>query len=306
MNEKETVFINDKVIKKILNSEKRECREYLARIISGVLNISEEDIIDNIELIEPDISSNINSVDSKVDSIYKVDDKYINIEINYNNKRIVTIKNNIYLYNIILRQIGKSKDYKNVLSVIQININNYDLFKEGDFIYKSQMIETKYKKKRDEMITIYDINLDYLKKIDYTEIIERNYNLEKILYIFICNDNKELDYIYKGDKIMEKVREDFDHIKAALDEMLYYNPEELERQADEYEREMARKEGREEGLKEGRAEGRAEGLIEGKEQGLKEKESEIVFKLKEKNYSIEEIGNITSLCEKEIKEIIDN
>ena len=190
MKEKETVFINDKVIKKILNSEKRECREYLARIISGVLNISEEDIIDNIELIEPDISSNTNSVDSKVDSIYKVDDKYINIEINYNNKRIVTIKNNIYLYNIILRQIGKSKDYKNVLSVIQININNYDLFKEGDFIYKSQMIETKYKKKRDEMITIYDINLDYLKKIDYTEIIERNYNLEKILYIFICNDKK--------------------------------------------------------------------------------------------------------------------
>ena len=289
MNEKETVFINDKVIKKILNSEKRECREYLARIISGVLNISEEDIIDNIELIEPDISSNINSVDSKVDSIYKVDDKYINIEINYNNKRIVTIKNNIYLYNIILRQIGKSKDYKNVLSVIQININNYDLFKEGDFIYKSQMIETKYKKKRDEMITIYDINLDYLKKIDYTEIIERNYNLEKILYIFICNDNKELDYIYKGDKIMEKVREDFDHIKAALDEMLYYNPEELERQADEYEREMARKEGREEGLK------------EGNEKALQE----IVISMYNANFSVEDISKYTNLSYEEINNIIE-
>ena len=294
MKEKETVFINDKVIKKILNSEKRECREYLARIISGVLNISEEDIIDNIELIEPDISSNINSVDSKVDSIYKVDDKYINIEINYNNKRIVTIKNNIYLYNIILRQIGKSKDYKNVLSVIQININNYDLFKEGDFIYKSQMIETKYKKKRDEMITIYDINLDYLKKIDYTEIIERNYNLEKILYIFICNDNKELDYIYKGDKIMEKVREDFDHIKAALDEMLYYNPEELERQADEYEREMARKEGREEGLK------------EGKENGKIEMIKEIIFNMLKLNYSINDICKSTNLSYEEVNNIIKN
>ena len=297
MNEKETVFINDKVIKKILNSEKRECREYLARIISGVLNIRVKDIIDNIELIEPDISSNINSVDSKVDSIYKVDDKYINIEINYNNKRIVTIKNNIYLYNIILRQIGKSKDYKNVLSVIQININNYDLFKEGDFIYKSQMMDTKYKKKRDEMITIYDINLDYLKKIDYTKIIERNYNLEKILYIFICNDNKELDYIYKGDKIMEKVREDFDHIKAALDEMLYYNPEELERQADEYEREMARKEGREEGLKEGKELGINEGIYL--------RNVEIVLNMYNANFSIEDISKYTNLSYEEINNIIE-
>ena len=127
---KESVFINDKIIKKILNSEKKECREYLARIISGVLKIDINTIKDSIELIEPDVSNNINSVDSKVDSIYKTKDNYINIEINYNNKRIVTIKNNIYLYNMILRQVGKSKEYKDVLPVIQININNYDLFKD--------------------------------------------------------------------------------------------------------------------------------------------------------------------------------
>ena len=179
----QNVFINDKVIKKILNSEKKECREYLARIIGGVLNIDIETIKDNIELIEPDISSNINSVDSKVDSIYKLNDKYINIEINYNNKRIVTIKNNIYLYNMILRQIGSSREYKNVLSVIQININNYDMFKEGRFLYESSLREKISGKVRDEMITVYDINLDYLKKIDYTKIIEGDYNLEKILYI---------------------------------------------------------------------------------------------------------------------------
>ena len=137
------------------------------------------------------------------------------------------------------------------------------------------MIETKYHEIRDEMITIYDINLDYLKKIDYTKIIERNYNLEKILYIFICNEKEKLDYIYKGDSVMEKIREDFDHIKAALDELLYYNPEELERQADEYERKMARKE------------------------GIKE----IVLKLKEKNYSIEEIKDITNLSYEEINNI---
>ena len=291
---KETVFINDKVIKKILNSEKSECREYLARIISGVLNIDVNIVKDNIELIEPEVSSNIHNVDSRVDSIYKVEDRYINIEINYNNKRIVTVKNNIYLYNMILRQIGSSKDYRNVLSVIQININNYDLFKEGRFIYESKLREKRSNKVRDEMITIYDINLEYLNKIGYNEIIERDYNLEKILYIFICNKKEELDYIYKGDKVMEKVREDFDHIKRALDEMLYYNPEELERQADEYERDMARKEGREEGHKQGLEEGRIEERIK------------IIINLYNSSLSIDEISNITRISRDEVENIIIN
>ena len=269
-------FINDRVVKKLLNSENKECREYLSRIISGVLKVDVEEILENIELIEPEVGSNINSVNSIVDVIYKSDNKYFNIEINYNNKRLVTVKNNIYLYNMVLRQVKTTKDYSKVLPVIQININNYDLFNEGKFIYESKMIEKETKKERDEMITIYDINLDYLKKIDYTKIIERGYNLEKILYIFICNEKEELDYIYKGDKVMEKVREGFDKITSALDEMLWYDPEELNRLADEYEREMARKEGRQEGIE--------EGLVEGKKS--------IVQVLLKKNKSIKEISEL--------------
>ena len=87
---------------------------------------------------------------------------------------------------------------------------------------------------------------------------------------------------------MEKVREDFDHIIRALDELLYYDPVDLERQADEYEREMARKEGLEQGREEGR------------EEGLKEKEREFVLKLRNKNYSIKEISDITELSEIEV------
>ena len=93
---------------------------------------------------------------------------------------------------------------------------------------------------------------------------------------------------------MEKVREDFDHIKAALDEMLYYNPEELERQADEYEREMARKEGKEEGLK------------EGKEIGKIEMIKEIIFNMLKLNYSINDICKSTNLSYEEVNNIIKN
>ena len=54
-------------------------KEYLSRIISGVLNMDVNVIKDNIE---PEVGSNINVVNSIVDVIYKSDNKYFNIEIN--------------------------------------------------------------------------------------------------------------------------------------------------------------------------------------------------------------------------------
>lgn len=285
------VFINDRVVKKILNSEEEECREYLSRIISGVHKIDVNIIKDNIELIEPEVGSNINTVNSIVDVIYKSDNKYFNIEINYNNKRIVTVKNNIYIYHMLLRQVKKQSDYSNILPIIQININNYDLFKEGRFIYESSIREKVSHKKRDELITIYDINLEYLKKIDYNKIIERNYNLEKILYIFICNNKNILDYIYKGDKVMEKVREDAEVITRGLDDILYYDPVMLEEQANEYERKIAR----EEGFNEGRE--------EGKKEGIKENQKEMIKNMLDKNMDLNLISDITKISIKEIEKM---
>ena len=267
----ELVFINDKVVKKILNSERRECREYLVRIISGVTGIDYKLLKDNIELITPEISGNANIINSTVDSIFKSKKEYFNIEINYNNSQIVEIKNNVYLYNLILRQVKRKEDYNKVNPVIQININNYDKFKEGDFIYKSEMIETKYQKRRDKMITIYDINLEFLSSIDYNEIKKGNrYNLAKLLYIFICNNEGILDYIYNGDEIMLEIKDEFKSTIKELDEMLYYDPEELKRMIAEEEYRDAIEEGREEGIKEGREEGIKEGIKEGKLETQKE------------------------------------
>ena len=225
---KEIKFINDKVVKKILNSEDAENKEYLIRIISGVTGIDINLLRDNIKLVTNEIGSNINNVNSLVDTIYNDSLEYINIEINYNYSKSLIVKNNIYVYHMILRQVKKSTDYDNISPVIQININGYDLFKKGEFIYKSEMREVKFNEKRDEMITIYDINLDYLRNIDYNKIKKGTiYNLEKILYIFVCDNKKLLDYVYEGDVIMNKVRDDFDVITYETDSILYYNPEDL-------------------------------------------------------------------------------
>ena len=44
---KELKFINDKVVKKILTSERKENREYLIRIISAVTGIDKKILRDN-------------------------------------------------------------------------------------------------------------------------------------------------------------------------------------------------------------------------------------------------------------------
>ena len=225
---KDIKFINDKVVKKILTSEDRENKEYLIRIINGVTGIDKELLRKNIKLVTNEVSSNVNMVNSLVDTVYSDEEEYINIEINYNYSKSLLVKNNIYVYHMILRQVKKSTDYDEISPVIQININSYDLFKRGKFIYKSEMREKETNEKRDNMITIYDINLDYLRNIDYNKIKKGTiYNLEKILYIFVCDNKKLLDYIYEGDKIMGKVRDDFDMITYETDSILYYNPEDL-------------------------------------------------------------------------------
>ena len=304
----EIKFINDKVVKKILNSEKEECREYLVRIISGVTGMDYNILKDNIELITPNISGNVNIVNSTVDSICKDKNNYYNIEINYNNSKVVEVKNNVYVYNMILRQVKRKEDYNKVSPVIQININNYDKFKEERFVYKSQMKETRSGKIRDELITVYDINLEYLSNIDYNKIKKgKSYNLEKLLYIFICGDERILDYIYNGDEIMLEIKEEFRSEIKELDDMLYYDPEELRRMIAEEEYKDAIEEGRrkglEEGLKEGKKQGIKEGIKQGIEEGKQKNQEEIVKNMIDKKFDDNTIKSILKIEDEVLNKI---
>ena len=162
----EIKFINDKVVKKILTRERKENREYLARIISAVTGIDKDILKSNIKLVTSEVGSNTNIVNSTVDTIFHDNNEYINIEINYRFGKTTLVKNNVYLYHMILRQIDSSKKYDKVIPAIQININSKDTFGKKEFIYKSKMMELNHKVVRDELITIYDINLEFLTNID--------------------------------------------------------------------------------------------------------------------------------------------
>ncbi len=275
---RERVLLKDKVVKKLLNSENPTCREYLVRLISASTGIDVHELRDSIELITPNINSNSNYVNSVSDVMVKDNENYYNIEINYNNVPIAIVKNNIYMYNSILRQVHRSDDYKNVKGVIQININNYDLFGKGEFVYDSMMIEKKHHILRDNMLRVIDINLDFLSNIDYNKIKKGNeYNLEKLLYFFVCNDKKLLDNIYNGNGLMRDISKIFNIDIEDLDKQLYYD-------YDEYMKEVS--------------------YEQGEIDGILKNQKEIIKNMLSKNYPKKEIMELTNLKEEELNKII--
>ena len=79
----------------------------------------------------------------------------------------------------------------------------------------------------DNTIILYHINLEYLKKIEYTKIVEKpEGSLEKLLYLLVCSDEEKLKLAYNGDEVMSKVMKEFDFINDDFDKMLFYNREE--------------------------------------------------------------------------------
>ena len=267
--EKKQVYLKDKVVNILLTDKDTRC--YAEAIIAYAIDIPLEIVKDNLELITPRINDNVNTEYSMVDANYENDTSIINIEVNYRNTIKGRNRSMKYVCHLILKQIRKYNKGLNIKPIYQININNYDIYKKDKFIYKSYMMEETLHIKRDNMISIIDINMDFLKKKNYTEIKKGN-SLEKLLYILICEDKNELNKLYIGDGVMEKVREKLETLTDDFDNDLYYNLEEFQKE-------------------------------ENYELGMKAKSIEIAKNLLRKNLSDKDIIEVTNITIEELKEI---
>ena len=269
--EKKQVYLKDKIVNILLTDKDTRC--YTEAIIANALDIPIEIVKDNLELVTPRINNNVNTEYSIVDAQYENQTLIINIEVNYRNTAIGRNRSMKYVCHLMLKQIktyGKNIQLK---PIYQININNYDIYKKDKFVYRSYMMEEKLHIKRDNMISIIDINMDFLKKLSYTEIKKGN-SLEKLLYILICEDKSELDKLYVGDGIMEKVRDKMETLTEDFDNDLYYNLEEFQ-EAETY------------------------------ELGMKDKAVEMAKKLLKDNITLDKIIEYTELPKEDVEEIIN-
>ena len=224
---KEAKYLKDEYAKKLL--KEADCKEYVASIIASVLDLPKDYVVNNLKLLNDEISFNENVKNQEADAVFNVDEHIVNIEINYNNSIKLQTKNTGYIAQLYLTQIKPGKAYPKIKPIVQINLNNYDVFNKNEFIYHSVVMETKHHIIRNKDIEIFDINIDLLNEIDYNEIEKLNErDLRWLLYIFVCGDKRLRKEVYGESEMMKKVNEKIDDYEAFLNQWLYYDKEYLD------------------------------------------------------------------------------
>ena len=155
-------FINDRAAKLLLTDI--NLRDYVCLIISKLLKLNYEYVKNNLELVHNGVNENQNIKGRDTDALFENDYSVINFEFNTEYKSAYIIKNNMYVFHLYLRQLKPGEKERKIKPIYQINVNNFDIYQKGEFIYKTQLCETTYHCIRDNNLVIYDINMDFLKK----------------------------------------------------------------------------------------------------------------------------------------------
>ena len=276
--------------------------ELTSRIVSEVLHIDYNHVINNIKLSSDDVAFNVLNVDSRMDIKLASDTFYVDIEICYTKGTTRQRQTDSYVYQLYLGQLFKSGDYKNMKRVIQIMIENYDFFHENKFVYDVVFMERNLHIVEDDFIRKIHINVAYLRNLSYNEIRKEKDELKRMLYFLVCEDEDNLLKAYKGDEFMEKVVRYARNIAGFENMKLFLPEEEIQRRDMEEARENAIKEGIEQGLKEGIE----QGLKEGIEQGRMKQMNEMVINMYNEKYSLNDISKITKLSIEKINDILKN
>ncbi len=219
---REFVLLTDNFAKILFNTKIGQ--KYLTKLISLIIDTPVELLGQSFIPLNPHISVHPDVVSSEADLVYENGDIFVNLEINFHNSVKLNNKNQVYLHQLVLRQVSFDKDYTNIKKVYQVNLNGYDEFKRNEFIYRSKVIEEKYIIERYNNLEIIDINLYKLYEMDYNLVMEGTDELKKMLYLFVCDDNDLLVLLYEGDSFMVK---EANRLKVNIDDLLLYNKEEI-------------------------------------------------------------------------------
>ncbi len=225
-------FINDRAAKLLLTDI--NLRDYVCLIISKLLKLNYNYVKNNLELVHNGVNKNQNIKGKDTDALFENDYSVINFEFNTEYKSAYIIKNNMYVFHLYLRQLKPGEKENKIKPIYQINVNNFDIYQKGEFIYKTQLCETTYHCIRDNNLVIYDINMDFLKKLSYNEIDGMpSDSLEKLFLIFYNREDFNYEQFYDGNPIMERVIKRLEEMWENFDDMLYYDVEKLRKAADD-------------------------------------------------------------------------
>ena len=278
-NEKPSILSNT-MFKTMFYNTKRI--KYSAKLLSYYLDISYEELLNNIKLVKSELDKEYNdSKEERSDYVCDIDGSKINIEIN-NNDSIETMERNTeYAFRLYSEKIKIGKTYKyNYNQVIQININNFS-FIGNDKIVDIYSFQNEKGIVLNDKITIIQIYVPSLRKKCYTIGKENLKEEEKYLLGLVEEDN---DFSKEIGKDLDIVIE---YVNEAGEVTMGTNFGEA------YDKEWALlDQGRREGLEEGRREGREEG------------HKDIIVNMYNSGMSKEEISKITKIEVEKIENML--
>ena len=194
------------------------------------------------------------------DILVEIGRNVINIEINKKHTSVKDKKNMSYVGNLY----NNYYDYE----ICQININDYDIFNEGEEIYVSMIKEMKKGFERIENLKIYDVNIGKFKEKCYTNSRRYDKDFITLMKIFESKSRKEIEKEIKDSILLKEVYE--------MQDKLNREDFVLERFPDDLLHELEKKEIKEEGIKE----------------GIKKRNKELINSMIKKGMSKEEIADL--------------
>ena len=247
-----------------------------------------------ITILNPNlIKDNVNNIGQKLDLLVKIDDEYINIELNSRYNKYIKERNLLYVFKLCL---DKSEKDKQTLkgSVRQININ---FGRKSKGIEDIAVVNLTDNKKLTTKIEIKNLNVDF-----YTKKYYNNYKLtkEKELYAMLGLELEDLEKLSERNEIVKEFKESVEEANKNELVVKWFTPEQEREMRENY----IKSEAEEKGMKKGIQQGKKEGIIEGKKAGKLEGLLQTAKNMLEANMNVETVSKLTGLSVKKIKDML--
>ena len=216
----DNLFIRDKFAKAMFANPVNS--DYVIKYILALEQKENIEIL-SYEVLYPEINTFKNLKDRVTDAygVLNTSDGLVllNTEFNSHYTNEGYLKNLVYVCHMLLKYADVSLG-KVYTKCIQININNFDIYKEGKFVYKDEIFQ-KYRDKENFILTRYHINVALLRKMSYDDIRKLNRNGLEYLSLICITDNKKA---FIGDEMLLRIVKELKEMQRNYDELIYYDP----------------------------------------------------------------------------------
>ena len=299
-------LVIDYVFKRVFAYKGNE--DVLADFLESILNVKIEKLeVKNPEMMKNSREEKLGVLDIKVETKENI----IDLEMQLEDEENIEEREATYMGKLLSEQLEVGDEYKKLKKSVVIFITNFNKYETNTYhnvakmrfekINKDEYVDMGYKEEE-------QIGNKYIEfhVIELPKFIKKNPGVEKRLeqWLWLIVGRKEKvemavkenKNVKKADKVLERISKD---------------PKERERYEAilkaEFNQKISNQKFMDKGIIEGEARGkiigREEGMKEGKKEGKKQNQIEIAKKLLQRNMSIEDIKEITSLTEEEISKL---